>query len=375
MFPAQNDAIRASNSQPSQASPNSPDRLKTVPVLLETPSQNKHSTKPKAAFLIEKKSFELAFGQQQREELQMLADFDSPEPIEALRNLEPDSAQNVEVLFTGSGTPPIDQAALDTLPNLKAVFHAAGSVKDLATPELWKREIKIASAARANAIPLADFTFSQIIFCLKHGWQSTLALRENGLLRPEDQLVPSTAGSTVGIISLGHAGEEVVKRLRSLNVRILAYDPYVSQEVFDAVGAKCVSLEELFETSDVVSCHTPLLPDTEGMLRKEHFMSMKAGATLINTANGSIINEGDLAETLTKRPDLFAVLDVTSPRAPLPESPFLKLPNAILTPRLAGSLALECRSLGQSILRDFKRYLAGDRLKGEVRREDLDRIA
>ena len=111
------------------------------------------------------------------------------------------------------------------------------------------------------------------------------------------------------------------------------------------------------------------------MLRKDHFASMKPESAFINTARGEIVNEPELVEVLQERPDIFAVLDVTNPEPPIPDSPILTLPNAILTPHLAVSLSQECIAMGRSMVNEFKRYIAGERLKWEVRQTDLDRIA
>ena len=99
---------------------------------------------------------------------------------------------------------------------------------------------------------------------------------------------------------------------------------------------------------------------------------MKLGATFINTARGGLVNEDELAEVLRRRPDLFAVLDVLAHEPPRPTCPLLHLPNVVITPHIAGSLGPECRRLGRMMVDEVERFLAGEPLQGEVRREQME---
>ena len=141
---------------------------------------------------------------------------------------------------------------------------------------------------------------------------------------PEKSPVPGGYGSTVGIISLGMIGRMVVERLRSFDLQVLAYDPFVTEEQGAALGVTMCSLDDLFRTSDVVSLHTPWLPETVGMVTGAHLASMKKGATFINTARGAIVREPEMINVLQQRADLYAILDVTYPEPPVPGSPLVQ---------------------------------------------------
>ena len=134
-------------------------------------------------------------------------------------------------------------------------------------------------------------------------------------------------------------------------------------------------LPEIFKESDVVSCHTPWLKETEKMLRREYFESMKPGATFINTARGAVVDEAGMIEVLKKRPDLYAVLDVTYPEPPVPESPLYDLPNVILTPHIAGSMGNECRRMGNLVVDELQRYIAGEKLRYEISQAMAEKMA
>ena len=328
-----------------------------------------------AAYILETPAFDLIYGRSERHELGKLLRFTLPALtketwIEHRRELT-----DMDVIYTGWGSPVLDCTFLDALPSLKIVFHGAGSVKPYVRDEFWERGIRITSAARANAIPVAEFTLSQVIFSLKHGWQAAAATRKACRFVRNDHLVPSVYGSTVGLISLGQTGRLVAKRLADLDIKILAFDPYISTSDAAALGVKTCSLLELFASSDVVSCHTPLLPETKHLLGAEHFNAMKPGATFINTARGSVVNEPALVSVLARRPDIFAVLDVTDPEPPEENSPLFTLPNVIVTPHIAGSIGPECRRMGKMMVEETIRYLSGAPLMGELHKQQLSLLA
>ena len=196
-------------------------------------------------------------------------------------------------------------------------------------------------------------------------------MRTTGVYRrttPLDALVGGY-GSTVGLISLGAIGRIVAPRLHAAapDVRVLAHDPFVGSDEAARLGVELVSLDEIFTSSDVVSLHTPWLPETERMIRGAHFARMKTGATFLNTARGAVVAEDEMTVVLETRPDLTALLDVTHPEPPLPDSPLWTLPNVFLTPHIAGSVGDECRRLGRYMLDELRRYLAGEPLRYRIR--------
>ena len=130
-----------------------------------------------------------------------------------------------------------------------------------------------------------------------------------------------------------------------------------------------VSLDQIFSDSDVVSLHTPWLPETVGLVRGEHLLSMKPGATLINTARGAVINEDEMIAALQERQDLTAMLDVTYPEPPTPGSPLYTMPNVFLTPHIAGSTDLERSRMGRYMVDELRRYCNGEPFLWPIRPE------
>lgn len=128
----------------------------------------------------------------------------------------------------------------------------------------------------------------------------------------------------------------------------------------------------LLNRADAVSVPAPHRPETTTLIRGRHFALMKEGAFFLNTARGEIVAEAEMVAVLQRRPDLFAMLDVTAPEPPPADSLLYSLPNVVLTPHLAGSVGPECARMGHAMVDEFERYCAGLPLKWEI---DAERAA
>ena len=291
---------------------------------------------------------------------------------------DPSALADVEIMFSGWGAPVLDKAFLAAAPKLEAVFYGAGSIRYMVTPEFWAREIPITSAWYPNGIPVAEMTEALIIMSLKKFWKSVRNFTCPAGHRHEEETVRGAWKSTVGLVSLGMIGKLVAERMKSHDVKVVAYDPFVSQERADSLelGVRMVSLEELFATSDAVSLHTPNLPETRGMITGELFASMKQGAAFINTARGAVVDEPAMIEALKARPDIYACLDVTSPDEPPAEgSALYTLPNVVLSPHIAGAVGDECRRLGEFTVAECARFLRGEPLQWRVSEKMAETMA
>ena len=279
-----------------------------------------------------------------------------------------------DVLFATWGMPKLDEEFLAAAPRLKAVFYAAGSVKCFATPESYKRGIVISSAWQANAIPVAEYSHATILLGLTGFWSSQRLARA-GKFSHQHSPVAGAFHSNVGLVSLGAIGRLVAGHLAKHEINILAYDPYATPAAAASLGVTLVSLQELFAKSHVVSIHTPWLPETEKMINGPLLRSMPEGATLINTSRGAVIDETDLCQVLAERQDITAILDVTHPEPPLPNSPLRTLENVVLTPHIAGSIGGEVARMGYWMNDELDLYLAGKPLQHGVSEDMLARMA
>jgi len=322
-----------------------------------------------AIFCLNRASYDLIYGEEERADIRQLVNFQHELITADELSERPEILIDIDFIFSGWGGPVLSKDILDCAPNLKAVFYGAGSVKYMMTDAFWERQVAITSAYAANAIPVVEYTLGQILFGLKSGWQHVWQCRKEQTFSRLP--MASGYGSTVGLISLGMIGKMVAERLKTFDVKIIAYDPFVGEYP----GVDMLPLAEVFRRADVVSVHTPWLKETEGLITGELIASMKPYSTFLNTSRGAVICENEMIEVLERREDLAAVLDVTWPEPPSAGSKLYTLPNVILTPHIAGSVGPECRRMGRVMVDELKRFLAGERLLYGLTREKVALMA
>jgi phosphoglycerate dehydrogenase-like enzyme len=287
----------------------------------------------------------------------------------------PTSTADTEILITGWGAPTLDARTLANWPRLRAVVHAAGSVKRLVTPAVWERGIRVSSAAGANAVPVAEYTLATILLSANDVLRSAHDFeRTHDMVAARPRGSVGAFGITVGVIGASRIGRRVLELLQPFDIECLLVDPSLSSVDAAALGAELVTLPELLTRSQVVTIHAPALPETYRMIGRDELALMADGATLINTARGSLVDTDALVEEL-RADRLRAVLDVTDPE-PLPAGhPLFSLPGATLTPHIAGSIGNELRRIGHHVVSEVERFVRTGELADEVTSPDLARIA
>lgn len=280
-----------------------------------------------------------------------------------------------EILITGWGCPVIDAGALEAAPELRAVLHAAGSVKGFTTRAVWDRGIAVSSAAAANALPVAEYTLAMILLAGKNVFAYRDRLRDERAF-PYGEILPGVGnfGRRVGVVGASRIGRRLIELLRPFDLRVSLADPYVDEAGAAALGVPLLPLDALLAGSDIVTVHAPQTPETRHLVGHRELALMPAGAVLVNTARGSLVDHDALVAEL-RSGRISAVLDVTDPE-PLPaDSPLLGLPNAFVTPHLAGSQGNEVARLGATVLGELERLLAGRELEFRVDESELERTA
>lgn len=322
----------------------------------------------KGLFLLDPGPYDMIYPEEERSQIRQLVDIYAPLQTSEMVAHDPSILDEAEVIFSGWGCPTFTERLLNAAPWLKIIFYGAGSIKGVVTDSFWARQIIITSAYEANGIPVSEFTLAQILISLKGYWWHVQKFWDSNTWW--DRLPAAGGfGSTVGLISLGMIGSMVAERLKTYELKVIAYDPYATQEIATRLNVRLCSLEEIFKTADVISLHTPWLPETVGMITGAHFALMKTGATFINTARGAIVNEAEMVAVLKQRPDLYALLDVTYPEPPAIDSPLRGLPNIIISPHIAGPNPNECKRNGQYVIDELKRYLNGQPLRYAISRD------
>jgi phosphoglycerate dehydrogenase-like enzyme len=281
-----------------------------------------------------------------------------------------------DILLASWGCPKFDEDLLKAMPSLKMVAYAAGTIKKIVSAEFWERDIKITSAAAANAIAVAEYTVAAMVFMAKnirHGSEQYVDDNKENFLKFRD-MPRGFNGLNVGLVGASHVGREVIRLLKSYNVKIAVYDPFLTAEEAAILGVAKEELNDLMAWSDVVSIHAPKLPATEKLIGQEQLSLMRDGSFFINTARGTIVDYEALAE-ITPQKNIEAVIDVTDPDEPLgANSPLRQLPNIMITPHIAGSRGNEQQLMGTLAIEEIIRYVKEEALQHEVLQNELDHI-
>ncbi|HEY5583885.1 MAG TPA: NAD(P)-dependent oxidoreductase, partial [Ruminiclostridium sp.] len=236
--------------------------------------------------------------------------------------------------------------------------------------------ITVVSAWAANAVPVAEYTMAQILLANKGFFQNNIITKKDYFsARMYSDTFSGNYSVNVGILGAGMVGTKIIELLKPFNIQVLVYDPFLSDERAEKLGVRKCTLTEIFLQCQTISNHIANLPATVGILNKEYFSKMLPNATFINTGRGAQVVEKDLIEALKTMPTRTAILDVTEPEPPLPNSEFLEMENVIITSHIAGSTSKEVERMGCYMAEEFVRFIEGKELKYSVTLKMLETMA
>ena len=284
----------------------------------------------------------------------------------------------VDVVLGHWGCPRIDRAVLERAPGLGLFAYAAGTVKAIIDDSIFDRGVRVTSGANANAEPVAEYTLAAVLMATKRVlWRRVLEDRPPaGAGHDPDRVPIGNWDKSVGIVAASLVGRRLIELLRPFpHITVSLYDPYISTIQAQALGVRKVDdLDELCAGVDILSIHAPDLPATRHLIGARQLAQLRDGATLINTARPALVDQDALIDEL-RTGRLFAILDVTDPE-PVPSGhPLLLLPNAFVTPHLAGSQGTELRRLAANATEEIRRWTVGEAPVNGVSREQLTTMA
>ncbi|MDP8949670.1 MAG: phosphoglycerate dehydrogenase, partial [Actinomycetota bacterium] len=222
--------------------------------------------------------------------------------------------------------------------NLKAIGRAGIGVDNIDVEAATKRGILVANAPASNTVAAAEHTLALMLAAARRIPAADSSLRNGEWNRSAFKGV-EVAEKTLGLVGLGHVGTIVARGAVGMGMRVLAYDPYVSEDRMRSMNVeRAESLDEIFESSDFISLHVPRTPQTAGMVDAGALEKMKPTAYLINVARGGIVDETALYNALKEGAIAGAALDVFQ-EEPTTDSPLFALPNVVVTPHLGASTA------------------------------------
>lgn len=278
-----------------------------------------------------------------------------------------DYLRDVEIIFSTWGMPSLSEDEIKRyFPKLKAVLYAAGTVQKFAS-DFLEQGVKVSSAWKANAVPVAEFTFAQIILAQKGYFQASAKVKKNqaaAYLHHYRQ--PGNYKTKIGIIGAGAIGSLVCEKLKTLECEVYVYDPFLSEERAKELGVSLADLETVFSSCDVISNHLANKKELTGVLNYSLFSKMKPRATFINTGRGDQVVEKDLARAMREERSRTALLDVTSSDIITRANPMTRQKNIIQSPHIAGSSGHEVWRMAEYMIEEYDRLKNGEPLKHEV---------
>jgi len=258
-------------------------------------------------------------------------------------------------LIIRSGTT-VTKKIIDAGKKLRVIGRAGVGVDNVDVAYATQKGILVMNTPSANIISAAEHSLAMIMTLARMIPWAHESVHKGEWKRSKFTGI-ELYGKTLGIIGVGRVGGEIAKRAKAFNMTMLGYDPYLPKDVAESLCVKLTTLEDVLKNSDIMTIHTPLLPETKNMISMPQFKMMKKNALLINVARGGIVNECDLAEALRKNLIAGAAFDVFVDE-PLKEGcELLKLDNLIMTPHLGASTVEAQEKVSVDIAENVIAYL------------------
>ena len=252
----------------------------------------------------------------------------------------------------------VDAATLEAATDMVVVGRAGIGLDNVDVAKATELGVMVVNAPVSNILSAAEQTMALLLAQARNIPQAHSALKDGKWQRSKWEGV-ELHGKTLGIIGLGKIGALVAQRANAFGMRLVAYDPYITEERARHMGIESVSLDELLAQSDFITIHLPKNKETTNLLNAETLKKTKQGVRIINVARGGIVNEADLAEAILSGHVQGAALDVFE-KEPTTESPLFELPSVVVVPHLGASTVEAQDKAGVTIAEQVQLALAGD---------------
>lgn len=265
----------------------------------------------------------------------------------------------------------VDRDVLEAAKDLVAVGRAGVGVDNIDIPAATEIGVVVMNTPGGNTIATAELTFTHMLCGARPVAQACATMRDG---RWDRKLFTGTElrQKKLAVLGLGRIGSEVAKRAKAFEMKVLAYDPYLSESRAEALGVEIVDLDRAFEEADYISVHMPLTDSTRGMVDADAISRMKDGVRIFNCARGGIVDEAALAEGLQSGKVAAAGLDVYSPEPLAEDSPLRGIENLVLTPHLGASTREAQESVGLEIAEAISQVVRGGAARNAVNMPSVD---
>ena len=266
----------------------------------------------------------------------------------------------------------VTRKVIEAAPKLRVVGRAGVGVDNVDIEAATQHGTVVMNTPGGNTVTTAELSFAMLLALARKVPQahtSMVAGKWDRKLFQGTELLDKT----LGILGMGRIGSEVAKRARAFGMRVIAYDPYLTEDRAKAIGAEfAAEVDDVYRVADFITVHMPVTAETKHMLNAAAFAKMKPGVRIVNCARGEIISENDLVAALESGKVAGAALDVFAVEPLPPEHPYRKQPNVILTPHLGASTQEAQEKCGIEVAEVITAYLLTGEVRNAVNLPDLD---
>ena len=264
----------------------------------------------------------------------------------------------------------INEELLSKATNLKVVGRAGNGIDNIELPQCTKKGIIVVNTPESNIMAAAELAVGHTFAIFRNIPQADIGAKVKSDFRRNRFIGNELDGKVAGIIGLGRIGSIVASKLRGCNMKVCAYDPYITDEKYAKLGVeKCKSLEELLKKADLITLHTPKTAETYGMIGEKELSICKDGVRIVNAARGGLVNEKALYDALVSGKVRAAAIDVfdkepnydKNPEDQDYTNPLLTLDNVVVSPHLGASTEEANYNVGVCVAK-----LVCDALNGEI---------
>ncbi len=268
---------------------------------------------------------------------------------------------------------------LEAATRLKIVGRAGIGVDNVDVKAASRRGVIVENTPSGNAVTTAEHALCLLSAMVRHIPQATASMKAGKWEKKKFQGT-ELCDKVLGVVGLGNIGRIVADRARGLKLKVIAHDPFIGQEAARSVGAELVTLDQLYAQADFITLHTPVLPETRGMINAASIAKMKPGVMIVNAARGELVDEAALLAALESGHVAHAALDVFAKEPPDAGNPLVAHPKVTCTPHLGASTDEAQEKVALEVAEQFVAFVERGEIKNAVnlapvRADVLPRIA
>jgi len=265
----------------------------------------------------------------------------------------------------------VDRPMIESMNRMRVIGRAGAGVDNIDVEAATEMGIVVMNTPGGNTISATEHTIAILLAMLRKIPAANTSLRRGEWDR-KTYIGTEILGKRIGILGLGRVGREVARRLQVFDTEVIGHDPMLTSEAVESLGIQPASFDELLTTSDILTVHIPMLPETRGLIGAAELARMKRGVRIINSARGGIIVEEALLDALNSGHVAGAALDVFAAEPPAFPSPLIDHPNVVATPHIAASTEEAQQRVAIDIAVQMADFLEGKGARGVVNAAGLE---